>query len=84
MKLYLVKNKVSDNYNWDYYDSFVVCCNNKDEAKQYHPSGFILYPEDAFLLNDWPENFEEIDVKYLGEADQDLPAGIVCSSFIAG
>lgn len=81
MKLYLVTNKVTDDYDWDYYDSFVICCNNMDEAWQSRPSGRILEPGDKLLFDDWPDNPENIDVKYLGEADQDLPLGIVSSSF---
>jgi len=81
MKLYLVINKVPDYFSYDYYDSFVICCDNMDEAWQSHPTG---RPLDELLLDDWPDNLENVDVKYLGEADPDLPFGIVCSSFNAG
>ena len=82
MKLYLVSQSVNNNY--DTYDSFVICCHNEDEARQSHPSGRVLKPEDNFLLYDWTNEPANINVKYLGEADPDLPAGIVCSSFNAG
>ena len=82
MKLYLVSQSVNNGY--DTYDSFVICCNSEDEAKQSHPSGRVLEREDNFLFYDWTNEQKNINVKYLGEADQDLPAGIVCSSFNAG
>lgn len=82
MKLYLVSQSVNNDY--DTYDSFVICCNNEDEARKSHPSGRVLEHEDKFLFYDWTDEQENINVKYLGEADQDLPAGIVCSSFNAG
>lgn len=79
MKLYLVSQSVNNDY--DTYDSFVICCNSEDEAKQSHPSGRIV---GKLRFSDWPNEQESINVKYLGEADPDLPAGIVCSSFNAG
>jgi len=82
MKLYLLSQSVNNDY--DTYDSFVICCNNEDEARQSHPSGRVLNPRDDFLYCDWTNNQENISVKYLGEADPDLPFGIVCSSFNAG
>jgi len=82
MKLFLVTNKVPDNFNWDWYDSFVICCNNMDEAWQTHPTGKLL--ANCRGNDEWPIEIENVDVKYLGEADQDLPAGIVCASFHAG
>ena len=81
MKLYLVTNRIPDYFSYDFYDSFVICCSNMDEAWQSHPTG---RPLDELLFDDWPDDLGHVDVKYLGEADPDLPFGIVCSSFNSG
>ena len=82
MKLYLVTNRIPDYFSYDFYDSFVICCESADEARATHPTGELL--ANCRAGDEWPIEIEDVDVKYLGEADQDLPFGIVCSSFNAG
>lgn len=81
MKLFLVTNKVPDDFSWDYYDSFVICCNSEDEARQYHPSGRIM---GKWRFSDWPDSDLDVGVKCLGEANSNVTLGVICSSFNAG
>jgi len=90
MKLFLVTQNVNRGY--DTYDSFVVCCESYVEALNSHPCDpemveeFKDIDEDGkyFIRSRWTTDLTKVDVKYLGEADQDLSAGIVCASFNAG
>lgn len=90
MKLYLVSQNVNNGY--DTYDSFVICCKSYEQALNSHPCDpedvdcFADIDEDGkyFIRQRWTTDLDAVDVKYLGEADPDLPAGIVCSSFNAG
>ena len=55
MKLYLVFDKYAENNDIDYYDSFVICCDSEDEARQYHPTGRIM---GKWRCSDWPHKPE--------------------------
>ena len=81
MKLYLVINKDTNNYDYDFYDSFVICCNSEDEARRYHPSGRIM---EKWRFLDWPDSDLDVGVECLGEANPNVTLGVVCSSFNAG
>ena len=78
MKLYLVFNKYAEYTGIDHYDSFVICCNSEDEARRYHPSGRIM---GKWRFSDWPDSDLEVGVTHLGEANPNVPTGVICSSF---
>jgi len=77
MKLYLISQTVNDDY--DTYDSFVVCASDEDDAKIIHK----LEAED-YYSSPWVSKVSDIDVKYLGEADESIERGEILGSFNAG
>ena len=71
--------KISQNSNTDYdtYDSAIVAAYDEEEARNTHPDG------------DWECNYtwsepDEVSVKYIGIATEDIEAGVVLASFNAG
>ena len=77
MKLYLISQTVNDGY--DTYDAFVVCAENEDDAKRVRD-----LESDENWGYSWVRKYEEIEVKYLGEADASLERGEILGSFNAG
>jgi hypothetical protein len=82
MNLYLYLISQSVNNGYDTYDSAVVCAENEDEARGIHPSGYRC--DGDRWCSDWCESVEDVEVQYLGKAADDIPSGVVCSSFNAG
>lgn len=84
MNLYLVKQRLIKGY--DTYDSFVVAAEDKEEARTTHPAKLLRnvpvsdWPEYA----GWPRDLDDIEVIFLGKADSNIQAGVICSSFYAG
>jgi len=79
MFLYRISQDVNDDYNT--YDSAVVCAESEDEARMIHPNG---------CSNDWDgkrEPFsewcaaEDVRVKIIGTAANNMPKGVVIASF---
>jgi hypothetical protein len=84
MKLWLLSQDV--NINYDTYDSCVVVEETAEEAKRLHPNGFIRANEGEFEYpygGDWVISVEKVNVKYIGEADRDLRACVICASVYA-
>lgn len=82
MKLYLLSQDKNNRY--DTYDSAVVCSANEDEARMTHPS---QYRDNwSGIEEKWGSwvDAKDINVKYIGEADESLKKGIICASFNAG
>ena len=80
MNLYLISRKDGEwGYEWDYeaYDSAVVCAASADDAIAMHPGGAEGH------IRTWvPPN--DVAVKFLGLAHPTVPRGVVCASFNAG
>ena len=82
MKLFLISQNINNGY--DTYDSAVVCAENEDEAKKINPDGYgkeVTTEEERY--SSWT-TIDNVDVEYLGEAKEELEAGVVCASFNAG
>lgn len=78
MKLFLLTQ--NDNRGYDTYDSAVVCATDSEMARRIHPGcGF-----GEFGCGDWATKPENVEVTYLGEADDTVKAGVICASFNAG
>lgn len=99
MKLYLISQKVNNDY--DTYDSAVVVAKDEEEAKKIHPDGDTFdYKEHerSSQLEEDNTQYEKADqpygtwarkkyvqVEYLGEADEKYKEPkVICSSFNAG
>ena len=81
MKLFLIHQ--SQNDNLDSYDSAVVAAPNKETAKHMHPStGKRII--DWSDMRSWCNGPEHVHVEYIGDADNSIHQGVVCSSFNAG
>ena len=86
MKLFLLSQDVVTCYNS--YDSAVVCCDTKEEARLTHPCGYrddwngkhrrLNHP-----YHDWCEA-EDVQVTEIGLAHPNTGKGVVCASFNAG
>lgn len=84
MNLYLITQ--AKNTGWDTYDSAVVCASSEEDARIIHPDGHTEdwhEPENYMFTHDWttPAN---VQVKFIGIADVNIPRGVVCASFNAG
>ena len=84
-KIFLVKQGVNNDY--DTYDSFVIACNDAEEARKTNPCGVVFdsnveYDYD-FISSTWvhPDN---VEVKLVGVTDLYAENTIICSSFNAG
>ena len=80
--LYLVSRTNKTDY--DQYDAVVVCAKSPKEARYTHPS---KYDKDwDGIQNDWGswQKAEDLDVKYLGVADDTVEEGVVLASYNAG
>jgi hypothetical protein len=87
MKLWLLSQDV--NINYDTYDSCVVVEETAEKAKRVHPNGFLRANEKGEFGypygSDWVISVENVNAKYIGEADSDLKAGdVICASYNAG
>ncbi len=98
MKLWLITQNEETGY--DSYDSAVVAAEDSLSARRTHPSDFYAYSEDfhgwALLMHDgslrqqtyysrtWASKPQNVYAKYIGEAQENIAAGVICSSFNAG
>ena len=93
MKLWLLRQEQREGY--DTYDSAIVAAETEDQARRIHPSDSYEYSEakkcfgykdSSWNFNDdsWAKDIELITVSEIGEANPDLPAGVVLASFNAG
>jgi hypothetical protein len=90
MKLYLISQ--DENNDYDTYDSAVVAAPDEDTARNINPRA-TDYDTDLFVnWNNirestwftWASKPEDVKVKYLGEAVEGTPLGVVLTSFNAG
>lgn len=92
MKLFHISQ--STNRGYDTYSDAVVCADGAEEARQMHPMektrGNAL--DDYRLdVDDYPEGWDcswtapcNVSVRYIGEAHDSVPRGVVCASYHAG
>lgn len=82
MKLWLLVNKKVTGY--DTYDSAVVAANTIEEARYIHPQDY---------KNNWWERDQtyaswclpaDVEISFIGEADEKILEGVICASFNAG
>ncbi len=82
MKLYLISQ--SKNCGYDTYDSAVVCAPDEDTARNINPDGVMMSEAD------WSRDFstwyhsKDVEVEYIGEAEENMTIGVICASFNAG
>lgn len=79
MKLFLLTQEVEN--GWDTFDSMIVAAKNEKEARLITPPNgeFGRTPYTC-----WAHSPEQVQVKLIGTAVKDTPAGIVLASFNAG
>ena len=96
MKLYLLSQ--DENSGYDTYDSCVVAAIDEGAARRISPFEYYTWSDDhgswCFTYVDgslteeyhpsWANDLDAIKVKYIGEASQDMKAGVVCASYNAG
>lgn len=80
LNLYFVGRK--DKIGYDQYSSFIVACNNEEEARNTNPNGNDMWGRRFGWIS--KEEISELDVEYLGEAKPTLEKGIILDSFHAG
>ena len=80
MKLYHVSQ--DENNDYDTFSDFVVCCESEEEARNTHPGNGVDPWNDR--NSGWCKSPYGTEVKYIGEAANDIQKGIICSSFRAG
>lgn len=80
MKLYLLTRK--DKTDYDEFDSCLVCAVDEKDAVEIHPDDKPFDPTEEYST--WVSDRNLIDCKYIGEADQNIPRGVVISSYNAG
>ena len=83
--LYLVKADVGLTGEHDVYDSFVVCCKNKREARLTLPIGGkqIPFDEETHESIGWVtmEDIDSLEVTRLGKAGKNMKPGVICASY---
>ena len=77
MNLYLITQTINNNY--DTYNAFVVCAENENDAKT-----IIGLNGKGNPYGDWVWSIDDIEVKYLGKADDSIKKGEILGSFNAG
>ena len=77
MNLYYVWQ--DENNGYDTYDSFVVCAENEEEAKNTHPDG-----DGNWRRYTWASSPEKVKCELIGTASDNVERGIVIASFNAG
>lgn len=78
MNLYLISQ--TENNTWETFDSAVVCAPDEETARNIIPGGGKW----SDVWSSWASRPENVTVKYLGEANQEIKSGVVCASFNAG
>lgn len=81
MKIYLI-SVVSD-YEWDFYDSAVVCAESEEKARLIHPGRRARWSGKNDNDFNWARS-NDVDVKLIGVAENSIKKGVICASFNAG
>jgi hypothetical protein len=82
VKLYHLSQNERTGY--DTFSDMVVCAESEEEARNIHPSHWNDDPWKEDMYGVWCKSPDRVEVKYLGEAADDLEKGVICSSFHAG
>lgn len=82
MKLYLLSQTVNNDY--DTYDSVIVCAESEDKARLIRPDMTKWDQVSPYYYGSWVKTSDEVNVKYLGEADSTISQGVVLASYNAG
>jgi hypothetical protein len=78
VNLYLCSQDQNEDY--DTYDSFIGAFDNEEEAKNQHPEDNKEWGEGYT----WCTSPDAVKVVFIGEADFNLPKGVILASFNAG
>jgi len=86
MNIYKISQDVNDNY--DTYDSAIVAAHSEKEAKMMHPHRGNFYDKpnwDGTVegYSSWC-NVEDVKIRHIGIALEDIKEGIILASFNAG
>jgi len=75
----------TDSGDYDTYDGFVVCCETKEEAISYHPSGVQMIDRGPInpLRDDWTTT-DHLNVTLLGKASNQITDGVILASYNSG
>ena len=91
MKLYKLENKKNNGY--DSFAAVIVAANSEDEARLIHPPTaskeygcYFNWQDDGdkWLSDAWCNNPRDVEVTFIGVADESVQAGIILESFNAG
>lgn len=91
MKLWLLVNKKVTGY--DTYDSAVVAANTIEEARYIHPQDYKNNWWEKDQTDKWWERDQtyaswclpaDVEISFIGEADEKILEGVICASFNAG
>lgn len=78
MKLWKISQTEVDGY--DVYDSAIVAAETESDAKKINPGGHW----EAYAGNFWCSSPDVVTAQLIGEAEPDIPAGVVLARFNAG
>ena len=86
MNIYRISQRKNNDY--DTYDSAIVAAETEEEARQIHPESEWKFKNES-LWNDspygtWCAKPEDVEVEYLGKADDKIEKGIILTSYNAG
>ena len=82
MKIYLISQNVNKFY--DTYDSFLVCAENEDEAKDIHPGGYKINWGDRGDST-WVNSKSDLICEEIGDAKEGIKKNeVIIASFNAG
>jgi hypothetical protein len=79
MNLYLCSQK--QNRGYDTYDRFIGAFDNEEDARNQHPDDNARWGRS---YDAWCDSPDDVKVVFIGEADHDLPKGVILASFNAG
>lgn len=79
MKLFRISQDA--NNGCDTYDSAIVAASDAEAARAIHPNGSDRW--DGWSPS-WAPSLDQVSVEYIGEAADNVPAGVVLASFNAG
>ena len=98
MKIFKISQNI--NRGWDTYSDAVVAAECADDAALIHPNSRSEYfkgwpmpnppkfdwekEEDMEAERGWVTSPANVKVEYLGEAAEDIKAGVICASYHAG
>lgn len=82
MNLYKISQHVNKGY--DTYDSAVVCAETAIDAQNMDPGTGKEITNWEHQYQNWAPYSDQVIVTFLGIADEEIPKGIVVSSYNAG